>query len=55
MLAHQFDGGGNIIALELCWNVHGEHSESVTQNRSDRARLIGGQMIVQCRLWNGDL
>ena len=55
MLAHQFDGGSNIIALELCWDVHGEHSESVIQDRSDRARLVGGQIIVQCRLRNGDL
>jgi hypothetical protein len=37
MLAHQLDGRGNIIAFELCWYVHREHSGSVIQIHSDGA------------------
>jgi hypothetical protein len=43
MLAHQLDGGGNIIAFELCWDVHGEYLESVIQvNRQPNSCDMSG-------------
>jgi hypothetical protein len=45
MLAHEVDGSGNIIALELCWNVHGECSDPVIKIRANRAGLIVGHPV----------